>query len=100
MRKLLTAIVFFTYLTGCGIEDRIDSALEQCQAIVDEQVEKVWEDCTSYYEKETENLIQKILDEFDKRLGEYENEIMLRLGCTPDSTNSSGWDCSGSQICQ
>lgn len=117
MKKLITSVVMAATLAACNpvsyVTDRAaESAAEECQELLDEEIPKVeaavWSMCTSYYEDvvlpylklELQELLDRLREELERTLAEAEIETMTRMGCVEDPSNPSGWDCSGAYVCR
>ncbi len=112
-KRFLTGLllVLAFSVTAC-VQDKIDGALNDCKAFVEEilpQVEDdIWEKCSVYYDdeviprirEEMESLIDEMQEWFNARLDEVTDETMIDFGCYKDITEESGWDCSNSWLCE
>ena len=122
MRLFLSIVLV---LLSCNPVDYVsdkaaERASEECTKIFDEkfpeirqQIEdQIWDLCTGFYDQViipslsdlldglTIDIIVSLEDRFKLLLLEAEMDVMNRMGCTEDPANPSGWNCTGTFICQ
>lgn len=109
MKKLL---VLFALL-GTMACNPLDDVRSDCREAADNALDQ----CISFYEDEAipeiraqinetiaalqawfDAQVDELRAEFEQALRDKEQELMLRLGCVPDST-LAGWDCTYTSVC-
>ena len=78
MKKL----IFLIFLSACNIPSR-EEVRQDCQMIVDEAREGIWDECTNYYESEILPILIAQIQLLDARLDYLETLIIETCGATP-----------------
>ena len=113
--KKYVAVLACLALSGCTIGGLVDRVSDECNSIVEENIDRIQSEVESFCIEAAEVAINQCLEELEVTISMLEDDITARIGdfltsngCVLSSTSTDGdifinglwWNCANAEFCQ